>query len=183
MPLALAACLLHELGHYVALRLLGGRVSVLRITCVGAEMRLSPRTRLGPGARLLAVLAGPAASLGAALAASCLGQGAATYCFGGLNLTLGLFNLLPTTRLDGGRALECLLELLGWEERAQRSLELVSVLLGLVLLAGAAVSLCLGWGNLTLVLVSLWLLPWPGKKGEKKKKRHLNSLPLCGKIP
>ena len=37
---ALLACALHELGHYAAVRLLGGRVEFLRLTCVGAEMRL-----------------------------------------------------------------------------------------------------------------------------------------------
>lgn len=182
VPLALAACLLHELGHYAVLRLLGGRVSVLRVTCVGAEMRLSPHTRLGPGARLLAVLAGPAASQCAALAASRWGGGEWSYCFSGLNLTLGIFNLLPSSRLDGGRALECLLELLGQTERAQRWLTLVSALLGLGLLGAGCALLWAGQGNLTLFLVALWLLPWPNRD-EKKKKRHLNSGILYGKIP
>ena len=38
---ALAACTLHELGHYAAIRLLGGRVARLKLSCVGAEMALS----------------------------------------------------------------------------------------------------------------------------------------------
>ncbi len=39
--MAFCACALHELGHWLVIRALGGRVTALRITCVGAEMRLS----------------------------------------------------------------------------------------------------------------------------------------------
>ena len=41
--MAFCACALHELGHWLVIRALGGRVTALRITCVGAEMRLSAR--------------------------------------------------------------------------------------------------------------------------------------------
>ena len=105
VPLALAACALHELGHYAAIRLLGGRVTRLRITCVGAEMALSARRPLGPGRELAAALAGPAVNL------LCDRLGEGWYCWAGLHLALGLFNLLPAAPLDGGRSLRCLLEL------------------------------------------------------------------------
>ena len=52
VPWARAACTLHELGHVAAVRLLGGRVSMLRLTCVGAELRLSARYPLGAGRQL-----------------------------------------------------------------------------------------------------------------------------------
>ena len=45
--MAFCACALHELGHWLVIRALGGRVTALRITCVGAEMRLSARCPLG----------------------------------------------------------------------------------------------------------------------------------------
>ena len=57
LPLALGACALHEGGHWLAIRALGGRVAALRITCVGAEMRLSARLPLGYGAQIIAALA------------------------------------------------------------------------------------------------------------------------------
>ena len=74
VPWALAACTLHELGHVTAIRLLGGRVSMLRLTCVGAELRLSARYPLGAGRQLLAALAGPAVNL--LLAPAVAGAGA-----------------------------------------------------------------------------------------------------------
>ena len=90
---ALAACGVHELGHWAAIRLLGGRVTLLRLTCVGAEMRLSARYPLSWGRQLLAALAGPAVSLLTAWAAARMAGGReALFLFAGLNLALGLFN-------------------------------------------------------------------------------------------
>ena len=43
LPLALLACALHEAGHWLAIRALGGRITALRLTCVGAERRRAAR--------------------------------------------------------------------------------------------------------------------------------------------
>ena len=72
---AAAACALHELGHGLAIRCLGGRVALLRLTCVGAELKLSARYPMGYGRQLLAALGGPAANL--------LCAGAAVHMAGG----------------------------------------------------------------------------------------------------
>ena len=55
--MAFCACALHELGHWLVIRALGGRVTALRITCVGAEMRLSARCPLGCWQQIAAALA------------------------------------------------------------------------------------------------------------------------------
>ena len=83
--MAFCACALHELGHWLVIRALGGRVTALRITCVGAEMRLSARCPLGYWQQIAAALAGPAVNLLAARMAVGLGTEGA-YCFAGLNL-------------------------------------------------------------------------------------------------
>ena len=70
LPLALLACALHEAGHWLATRALGGRITALRLTCVGAEMRLSARYPLGYAGQCIAALAGPCANLAAAWAAA-----------------------------------------------------------------------------------------------------------------
>ena len=152
VPMALAACLLHELGHYLAIRLAGGDVKLIRLTAVGAEMVLD--RPLGYWRELLAALAGPAVNLSLA----------ALFCrrpwglgFAGLNLALGCFNLLPVGRLDGGRALWCLLSALAGPEAARLVREGLDSLCAAALLA-AGLWLARAGGNITLLLVALWLL-------------------------
>ena len=147
VPWALAACTLHELGHVAAIRLLGGRVSMLRLTCVGAELRLSARYPLGAGRQLLAALAGPAVNLllapAAAGAAARWGEGA--FLFAGLNLALGAFNLLPVAQLGAG-------------EWAETALRVVSLVLAGGLAAGGCLLFLRGAVNVTLPLTAIWLL-------------------------
>lgn len=152
VPMAMTACALHELGHFLTLRRLGGRVRLIRLTAAGAEMVLS--RPLGYWQEGLTALAGPGVNLLLALL-FCAWPGGTV--FAGLNLVLACFNMLPVGRLDGGRALYCTLALLagpGWAGRVGRSMDLAGAAL---LLAGGVLSLGAG-GNITLLLVALWLL-------------------------
>lgn len=160
VPWALLACALHELGHILAIYLLGGQVALLRLTCVGAELRLSARRPLSPGRELLAALAGPAASLLAAgLTARLSGGAGETAClFAGLNLALGLFNLLPAAQLDGGRILKNLLLMLGAGPRTEWVLQGISLALAALLSAAGCLLLLRGAVNVTLPITALWLL-------------------------
>lgn len=165
--LVLSACTLHELGHYIAIRLLRGQVARLRVTCVGAEMVLSARCPLGPARELAAALAGPAVNL--LLALGCAGLGERWWCFAGVNLALALFNLLPVGPLDGGRALGCLLTLAGKGDWAEPAVALLSAGLCMGLTMGALLLWRTGEHNLTLLLVALWLTvaPFRGKMVKK----------------
>ncbi len=165
VPQVLAACALHEGGHLLAIRLLGGRVAAFRVSCVGAELRLSSRHPLGPGRELAAALAGPAVNL--LLALACAGLGEGWHCFAGLNLALGCFNLLPLYPLDGGRALGCLLALLGRPGWGAGAARVLSAALCGGLLMGALVLWRAGEPNLTLPCLAGWLL-WG--TAERKNK-------------
>lgn len=113
-PLLLGALLLaaltHELGHCAMLRWLRARVTAVRITALGAEMRIEGR--LSYGGEVLAAAAGPVVNL---LLAPLLAYGGRLwemlYLFAGTQLVLGLFNLLPILPLDGG---SMLWNLLAW---------------------------------------------------------------------
>lgn len=146
------SCAIHELGHWAAIVLLGGRVCSLRLTAVGAEMELDPGRPLSYGREAAAALAGPAVNLLLAWISVRTGR----YLFAGLNLGFGVLNLLPIRPLDGGRALSCALAV-RWPLLAERIVGAMSVLLAGGLL-GVGWAAWRGWGNLSLLCTAAWLL-------------------------
>ena len=152
VPMAMAACALHELGHFLTLRRLGGRVRLIRLTAAGAEMVLS--RPLGYWQEGLTALAGPGVNLLLALL-FCAWPGGTV--FAGLNLVLACFNMLPVGRLDGGRALYCTLALLAGPGLAAGARGWLDLLCTAAALA-AGLALAAVWGNVTLLLAGLWML-------------------------
>lgn len=163
VPMALIACVCHELGHYVALRFFGNNIRYLRLTAVGAEML--PEKTMGYGQEFVTVLAGPLTSfaLGIVFCQWCWGQ-----LFAGVNFVLGCFNIFPVSRLDGGRLLRCLFSLIVGPDFADYACGLCDTLFT-VLLFILGVTFAVLFGNLTLLTVSLWLTMtyFDGKKGKK----------------
>lgn len=142
------ACILHEGGHYVAIRSCGGEVSSLSLTLVGAEMSL--QGDLSYGQEIWVALSGPLLNLVTAWL-TC-----GRYpLFAGLNLALGLVNLLPVGPLDGGRILWAVMGLLcpyHWTILSGCDILFSGVLLVL------GVLLFLEGGSITLFLLALWLI-------------------------
>lgn len=133
----LAMCM-HELCHWLAVKLCGGRIYSLSIGIGGAQMTGSV---LSHGKRLFAILSGPVGGILPVFLGRWFPR-LALCCW-----ILSVYNLLPLTPLDGGRALQIL-----FQERTFRIIEraflLVSFFLGLYCL------LCLHLGWLPLLLVA-----------------------------
>lgn len=110
LPVAVLSALGHEAGHLLALRLAGVRVERMRLTAFGAEILADTRFMSYPR-EILCTLAGPAVNL---LLAVILARLMGAYLAAGVNLTLGVFNLLPVPALDGGRILHLLVSW-GWD--------------------------------------------------------------------
>ena len=115
------AASVHELFHWIAVWLCGGKVLGFTIDAGGIRMDIGP---MPPGRELICALAGP---LGSA-AAACFIHGLPL--IGLCALAQGIFNLLPVYPLDGGRAIRCLLLMLFPVGRA----EMLSRIIGDILL-------------------------------------------------
>ena len=147
---AFGAALFHELGHYLALRLLGASCGRLRLGVLGAVLE-SDGGRLSYGRELVCVLAGPGANLLCALLLTAAGRGA-WEVMTGANLVLCGFNLLPLRPLDGGRALYLAVSWLAGPAAGETAARWAGALTG-TLLGTAVVWLMKCTGG------SLWLLP------------------------
>ena len=162
MPWLLLACALHECGHWWAIRRLGGKVQCGRLSCIGAELRISSAHPLSPEKAVLAALAGPAVNLLLAVGSGFLarrGSGARLYLFAGLNLGLAGFNLLPAGQLDGGHALREFLRWRGLEELAERVIWGASLVVTVLLFLSGALLFRQSEGrNFTLFLAGFWML-------------------------
>ena len=160
VPLILLAALVHELGHFLAIWALGGRVMRLHLGLVGLCMDYEGETIGYPGEVVIA-LAGPLSNLGMAFGFSFLGRclGAETAFFwAGINLGACVFNLLPVYQLDGGRALYCILAWTGDITWAFRVVCIIScVVIFALLIAGFWLFIWSHW-NFTLLTAALWLL-------------------------
>lgn len=146
----LGAAAIHELGHCLALRRLGARITGLRIGVFGAVLETDSRA-LSYSGELLAVLAGPGANLLCALTLTALG-GVRWAVLAGAHLALCAFNLLPVRPLDGGRALYLLTAWAAGPEVAEQAVRWIGSAFALALAAGLCYLMWRTGG-------SLWLLP------------------------
>lgn len=98
----LPGVLVHELGHFLLLKMGGMRLRSISLGLFGLEMDYYGL--LGGVHGFLSILAGPAFGLAYALVAACI-PGEYWSLSAGLSLALSVFNLLPVLPLDGGRLL------------------------------------------------------------------------------
>lgn len=150
LPMALFACLCHEWGHYCAILCCAGQVERIHCTIVGAEMQISQDFSYLQ--ELVCALAGPMMNLLLAL----------LFChdfplFAGINLALALVNLLPISKLDGGRALGCFCRCCFPLTCCGNITSFCDFFCASFLLL-SGLSLFLHGGSVTLLILSLWLL-------------------------
>lgn len=148
----LLSCVLHELGHLLALGLLEIPVKRINLTCLGAEICIDQV--LTYGGELFSALMGPMVNLVLALVFCYVPGGS---MFSGINLALACFNLLPVGNMDGGRVLRCVIAALLGEGAAQVA-ALCGMVFGGVVLCAAVLLASGGGGNVTLFVVCLWFL-------------------------
>lgn len=147
---ALAAAAVHELFHIGAVLVLGGRVIGFHIGAGGAQIEIDGLSR---GRELICALAGPLAGFLLLL----LGRWIPRIAL--CALIQSIYNLFPIYPLDGGRALQCIGEMLPSAAKGAvlcRAAEWLA--LSVIVLGGIYTAFVLKWGILPLLTVLLMVL-------------------------
>ena len=155
--LLIAICA-HELGHIAIIRLFGGKILSLKVSVSG--LCISYRGILSIIESALCLCAGPAAGFALAYLASYFGnqnQNLLLIKTAGFSLVLSVYNLLPALPLDGGRALQCVLESACGFKFAESFLEICGLLTGAVLLFSGVYFIRQSFGT-ALLIAGVWVL-------------------------
>ena len=145
---------IHEAGHLFVLLFYKTPIYGIRIGILGLVLETDTH-RLSYGQELLVILAGPAMNLIAVLMGSALQNNSV---FVGINMVLFGFNLLPISRLDGGRMLRLILALWMGIEQGEYLSDCISGIVALGLMIGLIYLMCCTGGSLWLIPPVFWLL-------------------------
>ena len=153
MLMMLAAAAIHEAGHVTACIAMGGRVEVLTLSAVGAELKLDYPSVISYGRENIVLLSGAAANLVLGAVSYFLGLYQMAY----ISVGLGVFNLLPITPLDGGRILYNLIC-----ERFHINLaeQITAISSGIFIgvISGIGAIWAVKFANWLPIVISIWLL-------------------------
>jgi Zn-dependent protease len=149
----------HELAHVIVVKLAGGSIDRLLLKATGAEIKYEYPSVRTDASEVAICLVGPAANILLAVISATINthlQSTELHTFAGVNLTLGLFNLLPVKMLDGGGVLRGLCRIV-----FGREVIILDVLHygTIIVLLAICVVLALDYGfNLSLFLVAIWMI-------------------------
>ena len=184
---------LHELSHSIVAYKCGVKVNEIELLPFGGVAKFRDLIQLKPTVEVLVSVAGPLvnfvlAALSFLLIEHGVGSRGTGIFFMRLNLSLGLFNLLPVLPLDGGRILRAFLTLhLGFKEATYKVLKLSKVFAFLMVLV-VVVNIYFGYINITLVVISFFiyftavkegrytpyvLMQYIARKKEELKREHV----------
>ena len=177
---------LHEVAHTIVAIRFGGRVRAITLMLLGgvSDIVRMPRRPRNEG---LMALAGPAMSLalgGALFALYSVAPGPADlkmglFYLGFMNITLGVFNLLPVFPLDGGRILRALL---ASRMGASRATQLAA---GVGRVAAVLMGIAGLWsGNFLLLLIAIFVYFGAGAAATGERVREaLEGLRIADLVP
>jgi len=149
----------HELGHYMALKIQGCRVSGVRLGTTGVTLMYERSATYAQ--EILTTAAGPVASAALALLMALtarLTRFEPAYRLAGMSLLFCVFNLLPVFPLDGGRILHAAIARAFGLDVADRVTCISSCAVIFAALCAGAYILTLTRTNFTLLATAGWLL-------------------------
>lgn len=146
------ASLVHEVGHLLAMVLVGVPPETCVLSAFGARIQMK-HYKTTYIQNILISVAGPVANGIAAGVLLWWGRWVPATA----HLVLAVLNLLPSAALDGGQILRCGLCLLGLETVAERVLQITSAVILMLLATISLVLVFQGNGNLSLLVVCGYL--------------------------
>jgi len=146
----IAAVMMHEIGHILVLMILDSGVDCICLT--GAGLRIDCRIGLSWGEEILAALAGPV--FGALWCICSWYLGLHLSCR--LSAALTLFNLLPLSYMDGGRALHGIVALAAGGKKAEQCGRLLDAAVSLLFCALGLFSAMHGLGD-GIAVMAAWI--------------------------
>src|SRR5690606_11210941 len=163
--------LLHELGHVVAARGYGVRVTEVELLPFGGVARMEGLLEADPGVEAGIALAGPLTNgfllgLGALFWRHELFSPDGPSFFMGTNPAVAAFNLLPALPLDGGRLYRAYCSRRVGYRRATHQAVRLGRWLGALMLAAGGVGLYLGHVSVTLAVVGAFVFLAAGKESD-----------------
>lgn len=123
------ACVSHEIGHIIALKLTGGELKSIELSSSGIKMSASPCSSIRNG--IFVLLSGPAVNLLLYAVLTLCGVKGLLPLF---NLAEGLFNLLPYSMLDGGSVLNLIAEGSVYENSLQTVYRAIRIIVSAIIL-------------------------------------------------
>lgn len=122
-----AACLIHELGHIIAVYSHGGNIKKTLFTGFGIIITPNKHKLISLPYEIIILAAGPAANLIMYIFLKIIGCSSEYFLY--FNLILGIFNLLPFSKLDGGCLIIKISELIKNSFNASHLLKIISFLI------------------------------------------------------
>ena len=156
--------LVHELGHVLAARGFGWRVTEVKLLPFGGVAEVEELDHMPIRQELVVTLAGPMQNLWMGAAAWAMGEAGwispawAAHLIEA-NLMIGLFNLLPILPLDGGRLLQALISCRASYHRTLLWSARISLACSAAMVGAAFAPLARGGGlQMNLLVIGLFLL-------------------------
>lgn len=153
--IVLLLSLFHEAGHVVALLACKGRIKLLKLSAFGMVM-VPYDDNLSMTEEMLFVLAGPAVNIIISMATLPFHNEKMAQ-ISALSLLLGMFNLIPVSSLDGGKALSNFLMLYFNEETVVKAMRVITVIMLIGLSIVGVVMLKINPRNYSILLIVVYL--------------------------
>jgi Zn-dependent protease len=194
-----AIVLMHEFGHQLACRSVGGQTHDIVLWLLGGVAYVSPPQR--PGAQLWSIVAGPLVNVALIPVFSALIAVSAhlgwddthpdayefLHNWWKINIIVLIFNMMPVYPLDGGQILRSLL----WFPFGRANSLLIASIIGFIGVA-ALVLLAIWWQSLWMGVMSVFIVTscWNGLKQAlalsrvaKLPRREGFACPACNAVP